>query len=167
MLPQSHTENQFQVLDSFSWIKGRHTMKFGVDLHDNISDNYFIDDGRGALAFSSGTLASNAGTGYSSGNTISDMLLGYPATTTFNPGDNKFAGIERLAHFFAQDDWKATPYLTVNIGLRYEITTPVFEAHNQMSTIVTTTPGSVGYTSTGGTAAYTPGNVEACQEGQC
>jgi hypothetical protein len=166
-LPQSHTENQFQILDSVSWIKGRHTMKFGVDLHDNISDNYFIDDGRGALAFSSGTLASNAGTGYSSGNTISDMLLGYPATTTFNPGDNKFAGIERLAHFFAQDDWKATPYLTVNIGLRYEITTPVFEAHNQMSTIVTTTHGSVGYTSTGGTAAYTPGNVEACQEQQC
>lgn len=166
-LPQSHTENQFEIVDSVSWVHGRHSFKWGVDLHDNISDNYFIDDGRGALAFSSGTLAANAGTGYSSGNTISDMLLGYPATTTFNPGDNKFAGIEQAAHFFGQDDWKVTPYLTLNLGLRYEFTTPVFEAHNQMSTINVTTPGSVGFSATGGASAYSPGNVAPCQQTQC
>ncbi len=142
-LPQSHTEDQYEIVEDVSWIKGHHTFKAGVDLHDNISDNYFLDDARGAAAVNDATLKSDATASFATGNNVADLLLGYPATTTLNPADTKFSGLESAAHFFVQDDWKVTPRLTMNIGLRYELTTPVHEAHNQMSTVVVATPGSV------------------------
>ena len=37
--------------------------------------------------------------------------------------------------YFVQDDWKLTPDLTVNFGVRYEYDQPIYEVHNRMSTI--------------------------------
>jgi len=158
-LPQSHTEDQYEIVEDVSWIKGHHTFKAGVDLHDNISDNYFLDDARGAAAINDATLKSDATASFATGNNVADLLLGYPATTTLNPADSKFSGLESAAHFFVQDDWKVTPRLTLNLGLRYELTTPVHEAHNLMSTVVVATPGSVTAATSTTTAAQTPGTI--------
>lgn len=161
-LPQSHTENQYQALDNVTWIKGHHTFKGGIDVHDNISDNFFVDDGRGGLTFNSASLKLSAGATHTTGNSLADLLLGYPYQTVLNPTDPKFAGLESLVHVFFQDDWKIIPNLTLNLGLRYEWTTPVHEAHNVMSTVVVTTPGSVANTLSGPT--LTPGTVAAVQQ---
>ena len=161
-LPQSHTENQYQFVDNVTWLKGAHSFKGGVDIHDNISDNFFIDDGRGGATINDSSLASSAGATHATGNNVADLLLGYPYTTVLNPTDNKFAGLEGLVHTFFQDDWKILPRLTLNLGLRYEFTTPVHEARNNMSTVVANTPGSVANTATGPTV--TPGTVTAVRE---
>ena len=151
-LPQDHTENQYQALDNVSWSKGEHFFKAGIDVHDNISNNFFVDDGRGSVTFST----SNVNT---SKNALSDLLLGYQYTTVLNPTDQKYAALESLIHTYFQDDWKATRRLTLNLGLRYEYTTPVHEAHGNLSTVVVATPGAVANTSSG--ATVTPGIANA------
>ncbi|HWB31631.1 MAG TPA: TonB-dependent receptor [Acidobacteriaceae bacterium] len=161
-LPQSHTENQYQFVDSVTWIKGHHTFKAGVDIHDNISDNFFTDDGRGGVTFNTSSLSGAAGATHTSKSNLADALLGYPYQVVLNPTDPKFAGLESLIHTYFQDDWKVTPRLTLNLGLRYEFTTPVHEARNNMSTVVIKTPGAVANTPTG--ATVTPGVVAAVQQ---
>jgi Carboxypeptidase regulatory-like domain/TonB dependent receptor len=164
-LPQSHTEDQYEIVEDVTWTKGHHTFKAGVDLHDNISDNYFLDDARGSAAINDATLKANAGAAYATGNNVADLLLGYPATVTLNPTDPKFSGLESAAHFFLQDDWKVTPYLTLNLGLRYELTTPVHEAHNQMSSVLVTVPGSVTAATATTPAGQTIGTVTTFLQG--
>ncbi len=68
------------------------------------------------------------------GTTIGDpyaaFLLGYPDNTTLaqvtNPAMN---GLGYSYAFFGQDDWKVTPYLTINAGFRYEIHPPLKDTH--------------------------------------
>jgi len=150
-LPQSHTESQYQFFDSVTWIKGHHTFKGGIDIHDNISENYFISDGRGAATLNSASIKSSLGITHTTGSNIGDLLLGYPYQTVLNPTDPKYSALESLIHVFFQDDWKVTPHLTFNLGIRYEYTTPAHEARNNMSTIVFTKQGSVANTANGPT----------------
>jgi hypothetical protein len=161
-LPQSHTENQYQLVDNVTWLKGHHTFKGGVDIHDNISDNFFVDDGRSQLVVNDASLKQSAGAIHATGNNTADLLLGYPYQTVINPTNPKFAGLESLIHTYFQDDWKVTPHLTLNLGVRYEYTTPIHEAHNKLSTVVVTTPGAVANTPTG--ATVTPGTVAAVMQ---
>ena len=66
-----------------------------------------------------------------SGNAIASFLLGYPASgsTDVNPGDsytNKFAGL------YIQDDFRVTPKLMLNLGLRWDVQTPTTERYNRI-----------------------------------
>jgi hypothetical protein len=164
-LPQSHTEDQYELVEDVTWTKGHHTLKAGIDLHDNVSDNYFLDDARGAAAINDATLKSDATASYATGNNVADLLLGYPATTTINLTDSKFSGLEWAYHFYGQDDWKVTPNLTLNLGLRYELTTPVHEAHNQMSTVLITSAGSVTAASSTTPASQIAGTITTPLQG--
>ncbi len=116
-----------QLLDDLTWVKGTNTFKFGGDVrrltdHD---ENVFGNYRAGQYVFN-GT--STVGT------TINDpytaFLLGYPDNTTLaqvtNPAMN---GLGYSYAFFGQDDWKATPYLTINAGFRYEIHPPLKDTH--------------------------------------
>jgi hypothetical protein len=116
-----------QLLDNLTWIKGKNTFKFGGDVrrltdHD---ENVFGNYRSGQYVFN-GT--SNVGT------TIADpytqFLLGYPDNTTLaqvtNPAMN---GLGYSYAVFAQDDWKLTPYLTINAGFRYELHPPLKDTH--------------------------------------
>jgi hypothetical protein len=116
-----------QLLDDVTWVKGKSTWKFGGDVrrltdHD---ENVFGNYRAGQYVFN-GT--STVGT------TINDpytaFLLGYPDNTTLaqvtNPAMN---GLGYSYAFFGQNDWKATPYLTINAGFRYEIHPPLKDTH--------------------------------------
>ncbi len=126
-----NTTNQqskiIQLLDDLTWIKGKNTFKFGGDVrrltdHD---ENVFGNYRAGQYVFNQ---TSTVGT------TIRDpyteFLLGYPDNTTLaqvtNPAMN---GLGYSYAFFGQDDWKATPYLTINAGFRYEIHPPLKDTH--------------------------------------
>jgi hypothetical protein len=116
-----------QLLDDLTWVEGKHTFKFGGDVrrltdHD---ENVFGNYRAGQYVFN-GT--SSVGT------TIRDpytqFLLGYPDNVTLaqvtNPAMN---GLGYSYALFAQDDWKITPYLTINVGLRYELHPPLKDTH--------------------------------------
>ena len=105
----------FQAIDQVSYLRGKHAFKFGAETLYN-GDNSFITSGaKGQIRFATlqsfftGTTASN-----------SQILFGDP---TRNVHDEGIAA-------FLQDDWRVKPRLTVNLGIRWEMTTVPVEAHN-------------------------------------
>jgi hypothetical protein len=117
--------NVFQWLDSYTKIVGEHTLKFGVDYHyDQINErNYYGENG--SFSFS----------GQETGNDFADFLLGAPAG--FIQASRQV--LDSRSHYFGaygQDSWRATPDLTLNFGLRYEVSTPWYDTQNKLETII-------------------------------
>lgn len=110
-----------QVLDTLSWTKQKHTFKFGADYRylTGLYTNVFATSRLGSYTFNGSVMKSLLGS--SAATPFASFLLGYPDSTTIStvlqPDTNAYA-----SHygFFAQDDWKVSRSLTLNIGLRYE-----------------------------------------------
>jgi hypothetical protein len=117
----------FQFGDTLNWIRRSHSFKFGGDFVREHEDQRFNPQIRGNYTFS----------GQYTGNGFADFLLGLPASAQREidaPGSNIFESLSRASHYsaFAQDDWKATSNLTINLGLRYEFNGGVYEARDRM-----------------------------------
>jgi hypothetical protein len=99
-----------QVGNHVSWIKGSHNLKFGGEM-------YRVSMERGAANLEEGLLGFATA---QTGNAFASFLLGRPNTTQTPEGlPLTFPRANRFG-FYIQDDWKATPKLTINIGLRYD-----------------------------------------------
>ncbi len=147
------TNPQFQnpaLLDpkvNYTWVKGRHSLKFGYEYEHiwmAVSDNNPL---YGSFTYGGGY--SNAGGATVSDTYWADFLFG---TTSAYSAANVFTAHLRqtLNSAYAQDDWKALPNLTLNLGLRWEYGSPYSEQNNYVSnfdpisqTVLTTTPGAV------------------------
>jgi hypothetical protein len=119
-----------QFVDNLKLIRGKHAITVGVDIrrmHEHELDNYI---GIGGLTFAGKYTASDpadvgviSNTGPNFGNAIADMLLGQEIN--LNPpaplGTDDLTVAGTNWNFFAQDDIRVTPRLTLNLGLRYEI----------------------------------------------
>jgi hypothetical protein len=134
-LPQDRADNTYEFVDDLTWAKGNHTFKVGTDLTLFRGNVYFVQDGTGALDFlaSSGTTTS----GYS----LADVLLGLPTTTNSNPIAPKFHQIYSAYDAFVQDDWRIKSNLTLNIGVRWELDTPLADSTGQLSSFDPTVAG--------------------------
>ena len=110
-----------QALNTTTWTKGTHTMKFGADYRrlSAYGTSAFYNILEGAYTFNGSVLSGLLGNG--AGTPLASFLLGYPdnaqIATTVQPNVNALA-----SHYavFAQDDWKVTRNLTVNYGLRWK-----------------------------------------------
>ena len=133
--PSLQRSNIFQVLDNVTWTKHNHTLKFGGDFrrmtdHD---DNVFGNTRSGQYTFDCSVTCNdingNAPTATSPpvvGDPFAAFLLGYPDYTVLSQVNNPaMNGLGYSYAVFAQDDWKITPSLTLNFGLRYEIHPPL------------------------------------------
>jgi len=116
------------------WVKGRHSLKFGGE--QRIFFNYFWqpDNPTGVFNFSRDVTTSqpNSGLGDNNeGNPFATILLGYPhdASVHIVPA---VADKSKETAFYVQDDWKVTPRLTVNLGLRYEWSNPYTERYDRL-----------------------------------
>src|SRR5205085_9214635 len=75
------------------------------------------------------------------GDGFADFLIGLPGTATRElllPESNIFESLHRISHYyyFVQDDWKITPNLTVNLGLRYEYNGQLYEDRDRQTNFV-------------------------------
>ena len=102
-----------QVVDNLTWVRGVHTFKFGADIRKNLDDATTNNWPFGSMTFTS-DIASNAAASY---------MLGYPRTVLTPEGVPITAARQWRMGFYGQDDWKITPRLVLNLGLRYDLYT--------------------------------------------
>ncbi len=117
------------VLDTFSMIKGRHTIKFGLDWRREALDALNPPNPTGSFGFS--TTGTNSASVPGSGNALASLLLGQVNAFTIDIQKNVIQSRAHIAEFFIGDDWRVTPRLTLNIGTRYTLNFPSTEVHNQ------------------------------------
>jgi outer membrane receptor protein involved in Fe transport len=129
--PSIQHSNIVQILDNVTWNKGQHTFKFGADFrrmtdHD---DNVFGNYRSGQYVFDNSQTAFTDANGnpVSIGDPFTGFLLGLPDYTILSEQVDHPAmnGLGYGYGFFAQDDWKVTSNLTLNLGLRYELHPPL------------------------------------------
>jgi hypothetical protein len=114
--PKSQDRTAFEITDNFTLIKGRQSLKFGVLVRYYQWIGYDSAVYAGLFGFT-GAETQNQGSG---GDAFADFLLGYPASVGRAYPGNNFGGQRWYNQYFAQDDIRVNPKLTVNVGLRYE-----------------------------------------------
>jgi hypothetical protein len=124
-LPDQKGSDTFQLNDGLTWSKGRHFVRAGGEYRWVRSRYHIWGNAHGTFAFS----------GAFTGNAIADFLLGDPNTATLT---SVFIGDLRYKYYggYINDDWKVTPRLTLNLGIRYEYLTPPYERNNLQSNFV-------------------------------
>ncbi|HEX8000924.1 MAG TPA: TonB-dependent receptor [Pyrinomonadaceae bacterium] len=121
--PQHSTTNTYQILDTASYSRGSHLMKFGGDVRF-VQQNAFRDvQSRGFLTFSPFAQIS--------GNALADLLLGFPLLSGGARVDNAQHLRTRSYNFFFNDSWRATERFTLTAGLRYEYNSPPVDAEDR------------------------------------
>ncbi|MBO0910772.1 MAG: TonB-dependent receptor [Acidobacteria bacterium] len=122
--PLTESEQQFQVVNNWTKIIGNHQIKFGADLRYAMNLRVPSDNNRtGEYSFSP-EVTSNGGSG---GLDLATFLLGDVsrfARYINNPVAGTPAERQKRAFFYGQDTFRATPKLTINYGLRWEIYFP-------------------------------------------
>jgi Carboxypeptidase regulatory-like domain len=120
--PEHAFENIFQVADTVTWVRNKHSFKFGIDFRRQQRNFFQLTASRGQFGFPGG-YTSDLTTG-DGGSGLADLLLGIPSSS----GQDFLTGLYPTRYWdlaeFAQDDFHVLPNLTLNIGLRYEVTSP-------------------------------------------
>ncbi len=142
-IPRGRTSQSFQILDNFTWIKGRHNIKFGGEYRRASISSFNDNLERGLFSFGSSASSltlcpglptdpvqcSDAGAvtlgNFYIGNTFPSVDAGNTQRDTFNNGFS----------FFAQDDFRVSSTLTLNCGVRWEYFGPLGEKHNLLSNL--------------------------------
>jgi TonB dependent receptor len=130
--PTTSTSQEFQYGDTLSIVRGRHSLKMGPQIRFSQFNLFQIGQPRGQFSFTGEFTADSPSSGDGSGNGLADMLLGLPTTSTISTL-TYFGNRQHTYGGFIQDDFKVSSKLTLNLGLRYDYTTPIFEAHNRQS----------------------------------
>jgi len=131
--PYQIADNTAQVVDNLSWIKGKHTFKFGFEYNRQNFDQYGNQFLRGQFTFSANATQSLTHTG---GDAFAEFLLGdmFQSTVAFQAANAPYQRNFEAA--FIDDTWKITPKLTLSLGLRYELTPPFTDTANNLFQIV-------------------------------
>jgi hypothetical protein len=121
------------VAVDFIKLRGKHTLNFGFMGVEQVDSqhNYFQDTLQFNGNFTTGPNPSN-GVSFSTGNGVAEMLLGTLDSASVGTAYNPLVSSHLFGEYI-QDDWKPLRGLTLNLGLRYEIQTPVTYRHDEAS----------------------------------
>src|SRR5262249_33964989 len=106
------------LADTVSVIRGKHSIRAGEEIRWNGVNLQFYTQTRGHIDFAS----------------FRDFLAGNAMMSTFGSGIINRNWRAEDYNFFVQDDWKVSPKLTLNLGLRYELDLPVYETRGLLAT---------------------------------
>ncbi len=131
LAPQYTYQNVYQANDTFTWVKGRHTMKFGFEARKYISPQTFTQRARGDYEYNNLDVYMRDLTPDS----LAERSLGNPV----------YYGDQVALYWFAADSWRIKPNLTLNYGVRYEYTTIPFGERQQSLNEAASVPGLVSF----------------------
>jgi hypothetical protein len=127
--PQYATQNTYQLTDNLSWTKGNHSLKFGIDLRKQIDPQLFIQRARGDYIY--GNQGPNQAQGLDA--FVNDLV---PTFAQRSFGSLGYSGDDKMYGWYANDIWKITRNLSLNLGLRYEyLTAPAGWAQQSLNAI--------------------------------
>jgi hypothetical protein len=144
-LPKFQHTNQFEFIDTLSWLRGAHALKAGINIMAPMNNQFMdVPATRGSIRFRNSF----------TGNPMADFLLGYVSDLQMS---NVFVTEQRhhAQMYFVQDDWKVNPRLSVNLGLRYDFMTPALEANNNLTNFNPAGSGSLIFAKSGSLADQT------------
>jgi hypothetical protein len=151
---------QTEYVDDFSWVHAKHALKFGFEADRSENQELNLPTASGSFGFA--TLSTGLPGNAATGNALASLLLGVPNTFSENQTDFLDRKMWYLGAF-VQDDWTVSPSLTLNLGLRWETDTPMFDVMNRFNGFDSTqinpvsgTPGVVKFMGMNGfrTSAY-------------
>jgi hypothetical protein len=131
--PQFQNPTSFNPKFSYSWVKGRHSFKAGYEINIirtevlDVNPLYGADTYAGQFSKPVGSTVSDA-TSYN----LADFIFGLPSTIQL--GNDVVTNLRQHVHsLYFQDDYRITSKLTLNLGLRWEFATPIWERDNLWS----------------------------------
>ena len=132
-LPTREGQNSYQILDNITRVLGTHTVKFGVNFQSIRFRTSQVSAPLGAYTYT-GLYTSNLGaanTGFGLADLLADQMNSASLSTLSQFNDDRWY---RAA--YVQDDWRVTPALTLNLGLRYEFVQPIRENTGRQANFV-------------------------------
>jgi hypothetical protein len=131
--------NIFSFKDDLDLIRGKHDIHAGIDLRANQMNVGTAAFGAGYWLV--GTFGNFTGGGSAGGNPEADLLMGITGGAIHDQTyDGAVTGRRwKIIRPFVEDDWRVIPSLTLNLGLAWDMTTPITEIHNRMADYIPST----------------------------
>ena len=107
----------WQITDSVVQTKGKHNLKYGGEFRTGSTDNTRNTYGKGRIDFRG----------------LDQFMTGDVRSARIFVGDSRREVSQKSFGFFAQDDWRVTQRFTLTMGLRYDASLPITEAHDQLA----------------------------------
>lgn len=126
-----------EIRDTFAWQKGRHGLKFGGSFRRFIWPMWGFFENRGYYQFTPG-YTSETGANDGTGSALASFLLGLPIAKQVQAGIPQMNLRNWGTDAFAEDSWQVTPTTTLNIGLRYEFESPLWDRDYTNSNMIFT-----------------------------
>ncbi len=120
--PNYNNLNLFQAADNFLYIHGHHAIKIGFDFRRENLGRVAARFARGYFAFD-GSFTQDPNNRGNTGDAMADFLLGASNNSTLGNQNGEIAVTHNYSAFF-QDDWRITPRLTLNLGVRWDMFGP-------------------------------------------
>ena len=133
-------DNGFRFSDTLTWVKGKHEFKFGYEQWYQQYSPLDFGNASGTFDFARLETAATPGTANLSGNGIASMLLGNVDFANYLVKQSQPRWLRSYFAGFVQDNFKVTPTLTLNLGLRYEVDEPFKEANGNYANVSLTAP---------------------------